>query len=146
MASAVLSDSGKALERIDEICERVDEMEGLTELAARSGKAQRIDSAYGSESCTPAEFLNDREGNKENRMASLNILLQQFEEQVNKDLKKENVNFKISNDKLRQKIEELTNENEVLKNGKDDNSVLENLTEENVKMFFLICHESFCFF
>ena len=80
MASAVLSDSGKALERIDEICERVDEMEGLTELTARSEKAQRIDSAYGSESCTPAEFLKDVEGNKENTWP---LLLQMFEEQIN---------------------------------------------------------------
>ena len=119
MASAVLSDSGKALERIDEICERVDEMEGLTELTARSGKAQRIDSAYGSESCTPAEFLNDVEGNKENTWP---LLLQMFEEQINRDLKKENVNFQISNDRLRQQIEDLTKENEVLKNGKDDNT------------------------
>ena len=128
MASAVLSDSGKALERIDEICERVDEMEGLTELTAKSGKAQRIDSAYGSESCTPAEFLKDVEGNKENTWP---LLLQMFEEQINRDLKKENVNFQISNDRLRQQIEDLTKENEVLKNGKDDNSVLEKLTAEN---------------
>jgi len=86
MASAVLPDPGKALERIDEVCERVDEMEGLTELTARSGKTQRVDSAYGSETCTPAEFLNDVDGSKGNRMTSWPLLLRMFEEQINKEL------------------------------------------------------------
>ena len=93
MASTVLQDPGKALERIDEVCERVDEIKGVTETTAELGKAQRVDSAYGSESLTPTELLNDVDGSKENSKANCAQMLKYFEEQIQFISPKQSINI-----------------------------------------------------
>ena len=117
MASTVLQDPGKALERIDEVCERVDEMKGVTEPTAELGKAQRVDSAYGSESLTPTELLNDVEGSKEDRY-TWPVMLQHFKDQINEELMESNAKLKKTNDGLKQKNEDLTKENKMLERNK----------------------------